>query len=657
MDKVAITKSLLDNLADHINAKAGTTGPKTIEQMQNTVDGIDTSEPMQEKSVEITENGTTVVTPDTGYGGMSKVSISTNVPMPAIQDVKRITVTSNEGVTKVLPDDGYEAIQAVLVFADIPIEGNEIMLALSMADGDQVLTADEGQLYSKVTIVKPDTMLPENIKSGVIIAGITGTYAGGGSGEQPQLFAPAIALDVYQLTITNNSQNGGFLPTSYEGFVNGVSVGTIPCSGDVTTIDTSSFAETSETSVAVTVTAKRDDFRDSQPSNAVNWERYYTVTFYDGDTVLKTGLVQNGVTVFAAQPSTQKTGYSFVGWFSDSALTEVVDETTAVESDMVLYGEWVESVYVSLKGDAFNLPSGSNSIAVSPDGSAIAVPDQKNYKIHLYKATSDGVRLEYSTDFGSAITGNVANRVEWLTNDIYVVTGVIYNNPPCLVYKPDFNTKKSTNLAAYTSGLPIVANTIGSILGNTMVITGSNKTIVLDVTTSPFTVLYTYTYPNAGGISLLHGVAKSKLSDSKYVIEKDDNVYIFDFNGGSYTNISTTISSAHSFSGGVGNAIAALKSASELEIYDGNFEAIKHTVPVSSADHLVVNKDGKAIVSVSGGLQVIDINDGSTVQTVGTETHANYLNLGQDWRTLYCGNTTSGVQTAYSLKYESVDQA
>ena len=39
---VAITKSLLDGLAQHINTKAGTTGLKTIAQMQDTVDGIST---------------------------------------------------------------------------------------------------------------------------------------------------------------------------------------------------------------------------------------------------------------------------------------------------------------------------------------------------------------------------------------------------------------------------------------------------------------------------------------------------------------------------------------------------------------------------------------------------------------------------------------
>ena len=44
MAKVSVTKSLLDSLAQHINAKAGTTGAKTIAQMQATVDGITTAD-------------------------------------------------------------------------------------------------------------------------------------------------------------------------------------------------------------------------------------------------------------------------------------------------------------------------------------------------------------------------------------------------------------------------------------------------------------------------------------------------------------------------------------------------------------------------------------------------------------------------------------
>lgn len=40
MDRVVVTKSKLDTLAQHINTKAGTSGAKTIAQMQATVDGI-----------------------------------------------------------------------------------------------------------------------------------------------------------------------------------------------------------------------------------------------------------------------------------------------------------------------------------------------------------------------------------------------------------------------------------------------------------------------------------------------------------------------------------------------------------------------------------------------------------------------------------------
>ena len=42
MAKVVVTKSKLDSLAQHINTKAGTTGAKTIGQMEETVDGIST---------------------------------------------------------------------------------------------------------------------------------------------------------------------------------------------------------------------------------------------------------------------------------------------------------------------------------------------------------------------------------------------------------------------------------------------------------------------------------------------------------------------------------------------------------------------------------------------------------------------------------------
>lgn len=46
---------------------------------------------------------------------------------------------------------------------------------LNMATGNQTVLPDEGMTLSSATIIKPDTMIPENIKVGVDIGGVVGT--------------------------------------------------------------------------------------------------------------------------------------------------------------------------------------------------------------------------------------------------------------------------------------------------------------------------------------------------------------------------------------------------------------------------------------------------------------------------------------------------
>lgn len=74
----------------------------------------------------------------------------------------------------VVADSGFDGLSKVVVSVATPTEEKTVELALSA--GDQVVTSEAGKHLSKVTIMKPETLLPENIKKGIVIAGVTGTY-------------------------------------------------------------------------------------------------------------------------------------------------------------------------------------------------------------------------------------------------------------------------------------------------------------------------------------------------------------------------------------------------------------------------------------------------------------------------------------------------
>lgn len=49
---------------------------------------------------------------------------------------------------------------------------------LSMAEGNQIISADTGKVMTTVTVNKPETLIPANIKAGVNIGGVVGTASG-----------------------------------------------------------------------------------------------------------------------------------------------------------------------------------------------------------------------------------------------------------------------------------------------------------------------------------------------------------------------------------------------------------------------------------------------------------------------------------------------
>lgn len=75
---MALTDKLTD-IADAIRNKTETTEPMTLDEMPSKIESIETEPILQDKSIEITENGTQTITADEGYDGLSNVDVTVNV--------------------------------------------------------------------------------------------------------------------------------------------------------------------------------------------------------------------------------------------------------------------------------------------------------------------------------------------------------------------------------------------------------------------------------------------------------------------------------------------------------------------------------------------------------------------------------------------------
>lgn len=78
-NKGLVSKNKLIAIADAIRTKSEITNSLTLDEMVTAIDKLSQGKEEQEKSITITQNGTTDVQPDIGYA-LSKVTINTNVP-------------------------------------------------------------------------------------------------------------------------------------------------------------------------------------------------------------------------------------------------------------------------------------------------------------------------------------------------------------------------------------------------------------------------------------------------------------------------------------------------------------------------------------------------------------------------------------------------
>lgn len=130
---------------------------------------------------------------------------------------------------------------------------------LSLAAGDQVVEPSAGNVLAKVTIEKPITLIPDNIKNGVDIAGVVGSYQEGVA--QPALNPVTITRNGTSFAISNPSSNGSFV-NGYKIYDNGNVVTTI-------TSTTYSMTGLDVGTHKLMATAKGNNFNDAASSNVL----------------------------------------------------------------------------------------------------------------------------------------------------------------------------------------------------------------------------------------------------------------------------------------------------------------------------------------------------------------------------------------------------
>lgn len=199
-----------------------------------------------------------------------------------------------------------------------PPDPVETEVTLDFSEGDMEVVPDAGKLFSKVSIPVPENLIPENIAKDVVVAGIKGIHEGG-----VEVILPVIqALEI--------TANGTY--TAPEG-VDGYSPVTVSIEGSVDTEEI-------------------DMYLDQINGENINGK---VVTFIgsDGSVLCKVtvapGLdcqdpVETNLITRPAKEPTVSTTYSFIGW----SLTEGGDaDSTALENvteDRVVYAAFVSYV-------------------------------------------------------------------------------------------------------------------------------------------------------------------------------------------------------------------------------------------------------------------------------------------------------------------------
>lgn len=117
--------------------------------------------------IPITKNGKTTLATK-GTKNVEDIDINVDIS-PTIQSLS-ITPSETSQTFNASNVDGYKPVNVSAIQTETPT------VNLSLASGNQTVNASSGKYIKSLTITKPSTLVASNIKSGVNIAGVNGTY-------------------------------------------------------------------------------------------------------------------------------------------------------------------------------------------------------------------------------------------------------------------------------------------------------------------------------------------------------------------------------------------------------------------------------------------------------------------------------------------------
>lgn len=302
--------------------------------------------------------------------------------------------TGETGTMK--PADFPGAILGIEAGSDITLIDN-IDITPDFSLGNQFIVAQEGYAVKGATILKPETLIPENVAKGVEIAGVVGTMAGGGgssadvrvkyvtfmNGATELIKYPVIVGDTCHDPVTNNSipapTKESTAQYTYEH--NGWS---LTDGGDASV------------SALTNVTEDRTVYAVFKAT-----VREYTITYLDSD----------GVTVLKTEQLPYGTVPSYVPTSSSGLFQEWIPAPTAVTGNASYKAVWSNAVIVIPQITITVETDGTYGIGTAGTATEGFVWGAK-YRLTVDGETSEWVATQYYTTFADGnkfMTSGIGN--------------------------------------------------------------------------------------------------------------------------------------------------------------------------------------------------------------------------------------------------------